>query len=170
MNNSLNFIKERINSGETDLILTDYESLEQVDLLNWLKEGNNEQVIEWLSYGISTQRGDFSSTIKYDPNCEYDYFTMSQCCCDGTLMFYNELCSKVLNKAIGMETGKKDVMTDEVYTNIKDYTIEYVIGDFVFGHEYDLEKFKTNEKPWIHSRFTVMLPIKFDIKLKQKGV
>ena len=166
-NNSLDFVKNRIDSGETNLSISDYESIIQVNLLNWLRDNDNEEVASCISDEISVTNGDFNYTIKYDPNCEYDYFTMSRCNCDGTLIFYNELCSKTLNKVINAETCKSDSMTDEIYDNIKDYIVEYTIGDFVFGDEYDLEKFGTKEKPWMHSRFTVMLPIKFDVKLKQ---
>ena len=65
-----------------------------------------------------------------------------------------------------LERGVDILRADDIYDNIKDYIVDYTIGDFVFGDEYDLKKFGTKEKPWMHSRFTVMLPIKFDVKLK----
>lgn len=169
MKNSLDFVKNRIKNGETrDMNISDYESIEQVDLLKWLDNTNNKKLLKHLTNGIVSINEYFSYSVKYNPNEEYDYFTMSSCICDGTLMFYNGLCENVLNKVLNAETCKNDIMTDEIYNNIKEYIIEYTIGDFVFGDEYDLKKFGTKEKPWMYSRFTVMLPIKFIVRRKER--
>lgn len=45
------------------------------------------------------------------------------------------------------------------------YDILFGVGDFVFVEEH-VERFSTKEKPWIKSRFTVMLPIKCDFEEK----
>lgn len=167
---SLEFVKNRIENGDTNLNISDYDSLYQVNLLEILKNTNNDNIAKYLSEGVRATKGDLEYTIKYEPNCDYEYFTMSRCNCDGTLMFYNDLCYKALNKVLNAETCKDGVMTYKIYNKIEDYTIEYIIGDFVFGDEYDELKFKTEEKPWMYSRFTVMLPIKFELKLKENKI
>lgn len=41
-------------------------------------------------------------------------------------------------------------------------SIIYTVGDFVLTEEFG-DEFTTKEKPWMQSRFTAMLPIKFDV-------
>ena len=86
---------------------------------------------------------------------------MQRCTCDGTLIFYNDLMEDVLRSLASGETYNKEKEPDDFVNHLGDYDRCYEIGDLVFGEEFD-EKFGTEEKPWMQSRFTVFLPIKMD--------
>ena len=53
--------------------------------------------------------------------------------------------------------GNKTIPKD-----LNGYSIIYTVGDFVLAEELS-DEFATKDKPWMKSRFTVMLPIRFNV-------
>jgi hypothetical protein len=96
--------------------------------------------------------------IIYDPDCEFEYFTMETCISDGTLYFGYNLMTEILEKIFRLKTVNKEKLPVDIQENLYDYDIRYTVGNFVFGDEHG--DFGTDEKPWLHSKFTMMLPIK----------
>ena len=154
-NNSLEFIKKRIADGFTKMNLDDFESLSEYDVLEILSEYLDEN----KEYRVLLDN-DFTIVLKVDADASFDYFTMKSYRCDGTMIFYNQLMVDCLNTILSCRTYPNNVSLPKDLSN---KTFVYTIGNFVLGHEYDENKFKTEEKPWMYSRFSVMLPIKFEI-------
>ena len=100
----------------------------------------------------------------YNPDAEFDYFSMERCRSDGTLLFAIEQQTELISKIILLKTvfapKAPDITSVE---QLKDYRFKYTIGDFVFIDEYSKD-FGTEEKPWLMSRFTTLLPIRFDVE------
>lgn len=154
-NNSLEFVKKRIMDGFTAMSLDDFESLEEYNVLEILSEyldKNGECKV--------TLDNNFNIILKVDADADFDYFTMKSCRCDGTVIFYSQLMVDCLNRVLNLRTHPKNINFPKDLSN---KTFIYTVGNFVLGHEYDEQKFATEEKPWIFSRFTAMLPIKFEI-------
>lgn len=101
----------------------------------------------------------FTLTVDYNENTDFSYFTMERCYCDGTFAFYQELIKHILLKLLDLNTYDKRV---DIPDNLYGHEVKYTVGDFVLTHEYG-SKFATEEKPWMKSRFSVMLPIKFEV-------
>ena len=154
-NNSLEFVKKRITDGFTKMNLDDFESLSEYNVLEILSEYLDKNG----EYKVMLDNN-FNIILKVDSDATFDYFTMKSCRCDGTMMFYNQLMVDCLNNILSCGTHPNNVALPEDLSN---KTFIYTIGNFVLGHEYDENKFKTEEKPWMYSRFTAMLPIKFEI-------
>ena len=104
---------------------------------------------------------EFGNSIIYNPNAEFEYFTMERCCCDGTLSFFNFLTDDIIHSLAKGETHNKKKEPDDNKNDLYAYDRIYEIGDFVFGEEHN-ERFATDDKPWMKSRFTVFLPIKME--------
>ena len=154
-NNNLEFVKKRITDGFTKMNLDDFESLSEYNVLEILSEYLDKNG----EYKVMLDNN-FNIILKVDSDATFDYFTMKSCRCDGTMMFYNQLMVDCLNNILSCGTYPNNVTLPEDLSN---KTFIYTVGNFVLGHEYDEQKFKTEEKPWIYSRFTAMLPIKFEI-------
>lgn len=166
MNKSLNFVKQRISSGLcNNMDIKDFEKIYVCSFKEALKVGSKEiqdafkdnETIITIENGANKKQ----VSINYSPESEFEYFTMESCVCDGTLMFIDELILKILYKLIRSETYNKETAPVDYLEDIWRYDIQYTIGDYVINNEYG--DFGTKEKPWMHSRFTAMLPIKCKI-------
>ena len=168
MGKSLEFIKERIQSGGTNGMennkynklteeQTPFEILEES-----LKLAITGSILcsQTFEYNI-LNKGTFKVKIIYNPNAEYDYFTMQCCLSDGTYAHLYELMEICVENIINLKTYFKNVTLPK---GLSGHTLIYTIGNFVLTSETDKEKFKTEDKPWLDCRFTAMLPIKFEIK------
>nr|DAZ78685.1 MAG TPA: hypothetical protein [Caudoviricetes sp.] len=167
MGKSLEFIKERIKSCGTNGM--------ENNKYNWIKEQTPFEVLkESLKLAIKDSilcdqifeytilnKDTFKVKIIYNPDAEYDYFSMQRCLSDGTYAHLYELMEICIENIINLKTYFKSV---EIPKDLSGHTLIYTIGDFVLASETDKEKFKTEDKPWLDCRFTAMLPIKFEIK------
>ena len=167
-NKSLEFVKNRIKNNQTYLNLDDFDYLNQVsvyDIINKEKYRNTNGFLSNASITLGDKTSECEIRLNIDENSEYDYFTMCSCVCDGSLFFAVELMEKCINKIQTLQTyyNKVEVNIDTV----KDKILQYTIGNFVLGckNSYD---FAPLDKPWMIEKFTVMLPIKFEIL--DKGV
>lgn len=158
MGKSLKFVKERIASGQCNGMENNkYESMIEQDIrelfttVNYTKNGIILADIPYLK--------DFNVVIKYDPDADFEYFTMQRCNCDGTFIFFQNLMGECIDKMIYLKTCN---VNKEIPKDLTGYSIVYTVGDFVLAEEFGNE-FATKEKPWMQSRFTAMLPIKFDV-------
>lgn len=167
MGKSLEFIKERIKSYSTNGMENNtYEWMEEQTPFEVLKESLKLATIDSIlcnqtfEYEI-LNKDKFKMKIIYNPDAEYDYFTMQRCLSDGTYAHLYELMEICVENIINLKTYFKSA---KVPKDLSEHTIIYTIGDFVLVSETDREKFKTEDKPWLDCRFTAMLPIKFEIK------
>lgn len=120
-----------------------------------------EFVKQRIAYGICGDMKEVNIEVQYNPDADFDYFTTESCICDGTLMFYFDLCREILEKLFFGNTQYKPKLPENYEKDMDKYIIKYVVGDFVFSDEFG-EEFATEDKPWMLSRFSVMLPIKID--------
>ena len=165
-NNSVNFIKERISKGEADADINMNDAVEinfkeSFNALTKLKFDDANVVA--LKMSLCNQTNNYL-ILEYNPSEKFDYFIAKSCICDGTFLFVNDLMIHNIERLLTIDTYCKNTIPDELRDkfseeNLMNYDIRYVIGNFVFVEEYD-EKFSTKEKPWMRSRFTVMLPLK----------
>ena len=167
MGKSLEFIKARIKScGTNGMENNTYEWMEEQTPYEVLKESLKLAITgsilcnQTFEYKI-LNKGKFKVKIIYNPDAEYDYFTMQSCSSDGTYAHLYELMEICVENIINLKTYFKNV---KVPKDLSGHTIIYTIGDFVLASEIDREEFKTEDKPWLDCRFTAMLPIKFEIK------
>ena len=162
MSKSLEFVKERIASGQCNGMENNkYESMIEQDIrelftvVNYTKNGTILADVPYL-------KGDkpyFNVIIKHDPDADFEYFTMQRCNCDGTFVFFQNLMGECINKMLNLKTCN---VNKEIPKDLTGYSIVYTVGDFVLAEEFG-DEFATKEKPWMQSRFTAMLPIKFDV-------
>ena len=167
MGKSLEFIKDRIKSYSTNgMDNNTYECMEEQTPYEILKESLKLATIDSIlcnqtfEYEI-LNKDKFKMKIIYNPNAEYDYFTMQRCLSDGTYAHLYELMEICVENIINLKTYFKNVTLPK---DLSGHTLIYTIGNFVLTSETDKEKFKTEDKPWLDCRFTAMLPIKFEIK------
>ena len=159
---SLDYIKQRISDGTTGLTDCNYESMTEIntiDIFEKLMKSRN------LQNGITVGTNEHKiANISYDPNSDFNYFTMSRNINDGTLIFDLEAMQDVLYKVLSCQTYNKSILKDipdnEEFFNT--HIFKYVIGDIVLCQEYSKE-FSTKEKPWMTRRTTALLPIKFEV-------
>lgn len=162
MGKSLEFVKERIASGQCNGMENNkYESMIEQDIrelftvVNYTKKGKILADVPYL-------KGDkpyFNVIIKHDPDADFEYFTMQRCNCDGTFVFFQDLMGECIDKMIHLKTCN---VNKEIPKDLTGYSIIYTVGDFVLAEEFG-DEFATKEKPWMKSRFTAMLPIKFNV-------
>ena len=172
MGKSLDFVRNRIASGVCNGMENNkYESMQELDFLEVLENYRHNVIFdeENVYHYILDASTDTNLTekleiqIKYDPNAEFEYFTMERCRCDGTLFFFYELVATVLNKVFKLETHNKEKVPSDYDNNPFAYKVKYTIGNPVMTIEHG-EEFATEEKPWMLDRFSVMLPIAMDFE------
>lgn len=162
MSKSLEFVKERITSGQCNGMednkyefMIEQNTLEMFRKFDFFKANDTSRI---MRFGIKNSKPLFNVIIKYDPNADFEYFTMQRCNCDGTFVFFQDLMTECINKMVNLKTCNAN---KTIPKGLTDYSIIYTVGDFVLAEEFGYE-FATKEKPWMQSRFTAMLPIKFD--------
>ncbi|EOS48293.1 hypothetical protein C810_01383 [Lachnospiraceae bacterium A2] len=169
---SLEFVKKRIESGVCNGMEKDkYNHLYEVDFLKiseQIKFSNTVKVSENLLEVELPFKDNKGTTISVTRNteAEFDYMTVERCRCDGTFVFFIDLCKKILEKILKGETCYSPKIPKDAKEKLYKYNIRFEVGNFIFAEEYG-EDFTTKEKPWMKSRFTVMLPIKCDFAEKQ---
>lgn len=159
---SLDYIKQRISDGDTGLSKCKYESMVEFNPVDIFEKMYESRALET---GITVGNSDYqAANICYDPEADFNYFSMSRNANDGTLIFDFEAMQDVLCKVLSCQTYNKAVLTevpdDEEYFNTHHF--KYTIGDIVLCQEYG-DEFATEEKPWMKRRTTALLPIKFEV-------
>ena len=172
MGKSLDFVKQRIATGECNgMENNEYDTMFECNLLENIE--NTYGSFLWkgdiCNYVLDTLEGSTEITIKYDPDADFEYFTMERCINDGTLYFFEDLFFKVINKLYGVQDNRtyniKKAPSDFL-TNPFNYDIKYTVGNFVCSTE-NFCDFSIGSEPWMRSRFTVMLPIKMEFVRKE---
>lgn len=172
---SIEFVKERIASGLANLNLQNDAKFTELRFDDYIKTHTKEEfqngfIDNKCQFKYKNTKaivdgkevtGDIIVNILYDENANFEYFTMERCICDGTLIFIDELIQKVFLKVMQIQTVNNEKVPDGFNENPFIYELVYTVGNFVICDEYG--DFGTEEKPWLKSRFTVMLPIKFDV-------
>lgn len=160
MNKSLEYIKQRItdNNMVFGFNLNDIDNLHvntMYDVYGYDLPFDNPQPI------LMNYDGSILAEIVYNPNANYDYFTMETCFCDGTLAFMNELMLKNIQKIMELKTAYSPAIEKIGAANLPDYKIIYEVGDFVCSIKNS--ESPDPERPWVCSKFTAYLPIKFTL-------
>ena len=162
MGKSLEFVKKRIASGQCNgmennkyEVMIEQDIRELFTIVNYTKNGT---ILADISY-LKDDTSYFNMIIKHDPDADFEYFTMQRCNCDGTFVFFQKLMGECIDKIIHLKTCN---VNKEIPKDLTGYSIVYTVGDFVLAEEFGKE-FATKEKPWLKTRFTAMLPIKFDV-------
>ena len=175
-NRSLKFVQGRIASGLCNgMENNQYESMQEINLMDVLNyyehnitfDGNVCKRIILSATTDANLKGDIEIQVKYDPEAEFEYFTMETCICDGTFFFFYELMATVLNKVFGFGTYNKEKVPKDYNNNPFVYKLEYIIGNPIIAVEHNT-KFATEDKPWLLDRFSVMLPIKMDFEKRDE--
>jgi len=161
--NSLDFVKSRIQFGHCNKMnIDDYRLSFEYDFNNFIKtcSTNIQNIYKNNMFNIlmKSDDGEMNIIINYDPDAEFEYFTLESCVCDGTSVFMLNLMEKILFKLFQYQTYNNSTVPKDLKKNIWSYNLKYSVGNFVLNNEYG--DFGTEEKPWMNSRFTAMLPIK----------
>lgn len=154
--NGVNVTKEDLIEVKFDDIVTGFINIET---LNAIKFDNTIQHV--IAMNIDGKNIERKFTIIYDPNAIFDYFTTQRCVCDGTTVAYESLVSEILTDIMLGRTFCKANVPHDYKDNWFNYDIVYTVGNFVFAKEYG-EQFAPQDKIWMCSRITAMLPIKFE--------
>lgn len=170
---SLEFVKKRIASGVCNGMENDeYEHMNEIAftaIASKIQFNGLAEVSEnlWKTKLLFDNGETTEISVKYNPNAQFDYFSTESCCCDGTLLFIVELCEKIFNKILTGQSCYTPKIPKDAGEKPYNYDVAFEVGNFVFAEEYG-EQFATENKRWMKSRFTVMLPIKCDFMLKQQ--
>lgn len=183
---SIEFVKNRIRNGMANVPLRDdakffegsFDSfvdsgVKIPDASNGAEYGFNNGAcsFEYKNVNVSNDSGqdlsigDIRVNISHDENADFEYFTMERCLCDGTLYFMYELMCNTLLKVLRMQTVNNTKIPDNFGVSRFSYDFNYTVGNFVCCEEFG--EFEVEGHTRRKSRFTVMLPIKFDIKKRE---
>ena len=161
MSKSLEFCKERAKNKEISCLFDrnwyDAGEVESLALFERILEGNRKYKIKGEEDGEARE---FTISLIFDPDADFDYFTSSRSIHDGTMVFVFE----------NMENCAKRVILAETYYTKKGKpqpgdTIQYTIGNFVVLNEFDENRdlFAPKDKPYLQERTTVLLPLRYDL-------
>jgi len=161
MNNSLEFIKNRIAEGHTDRMPVD--GWEDANIINPIS--NYERMPEIcgvvkdneINVTMQCQEGSSEITVKYDPNIKYEYFTMRSVTHDGTLAFILDAIEEILLRPFRLATVPAD--SGVTQNNFFKYDYEYIIGDVIIHKDFGMKDI--NGHKWHGVTNTIVLPIKF---------
>lgn len=164
MSKSLEFIKQRAGDKSCSTFYNrDFRTAEEMDVLQILKSmtgvdcggrGCRFELDVKNEYG---DEGHKVVNIIVDPNGDFDYFTSETCLFDGTLLFYTNTVTKALSKIITGQTYNSNCTKPKLTD-----TISYTVGNVITICEHD-NKFAPQDKPWLTSRLTVMIPLRCEI-------
>lgn len=166
---SLDFVTERIKSGSTGLTDIKFDQITELYFRDMFKTIFEQEFPEDNKVMIESDNKLIAEVI-YDPNADFNYFSMTRCIHDGTLSFVIQLIEELLTKVFGCKTYNQEVLPNaqDFDIFIQTHYIKYTIGDIVLGVEHDGD-FIFEDKEWMHERTTAMLPIKFEVIEKIEG-
>lgn len=165
---SLEFVRKRIESGNFGEMKNDnYKHMREIDfraIADKVKFNEYVKVFDGLWEVEFLVRGTGETvklSVKYNSDAEFDYFSSKSCLCDGTFAFFINLCEEIFERILSGQSVYMPKTPEEAKKSPQNYDICFEVGNFVFAEEYG-EQFAPEDKPWMKSRFTVMLPIKCD--------
>ena len=92
--------------------------------------------------------------LEFNPDSEdFQYFSSNSTLHDGTLLFIEEAYEKIMRSVLAGYTYYLPSGTPKG-------NIRYKLGNFVMLNEYG--NFGNKERPWLHERTTVLLPIRYE--------
>lgn len=164
--NSLQYVKQRISEGATNLSDCNYKSMEEINVVDIFETMYKSRVLE-NGLIIKTDNNKIAE-IFYNPDIEFNYFTMSRNVNDGTLLFDLEAMQDALFEVLSCHTYNKAVLLEAPDNQefFDTHYLKYTIGNIVLCQEYDDNKFTVAGKPWLKRRTTALLPIKFEVMVK----
>jgi len=167
MSKSIDFVKKRIVSGNTTYDISIADQLKEIYSLKYF-EFYYPEMLDRINKKteISNSLLKFKHRIQYDKDADFNYFTSQRALTDGTLLHLPILCKELCDRILSGYTYDSNVFKDRESYMDNDKSVAYTIGDFVVAIEDD-DSFGTKEKPWLKTRITVMLPIKFEVNGKE---
>ena len=169
MSKSLEFIKQRAsNKSYSTFYDRDFSKAKEMDTLSIFRAitgsewGKNRYHIECDAKSDDGDVGHRVIDIIIDPDGDFDYFTSESCLCDGTYYFYIETIRKALLKIITGQTYNSNYTKPKITD-----AISYTVGNVIVLDEYDY-KFAPQDRPWLTSRVTIMIPLKYKIDRKEQ--
>jgi hypothetical protein len=178
MNNSLEFVRNRIETGNcNNMDIKNFSNMSICDFWLFISTVPNPKFQSLFVNNITTYKmegevngvkGNRNVIIEYNPNAKFEYFTMEACKCDGTLLFLNEIMYEAFKKVLMCTTYNTNTVPADLMDRYWDYDTCYTVGDFVVNTEYG--EFGTTEKPWMNTKWTAMLPIKCEWKLAAQNM
>lgn len=132
---SVKFIKKCINEGRSKYGDRNWDKAEEYNPIEYFKYYPGANVV-------------------YDPDADFEYFTSESSVHDGTLLFEVELIREVVARvAMGY--------TYYIPKGIPKNKLKYTIGNIIVLNEYEESAdWIPQNKPWMHQRTTVCLPLK----------
>lgn len=102
--------------------------------------------------------------LTFAEEADFQYFCSAESVYDGTLVFYADTIGEVMNRVLLGTTYYLPMGRPP-----KEATIHYTIGNFVILNEYadDGTMFSSTAQPWMHSRTTVLLPLRCDYEYEE---
>ena len=157
MGKSLDFVYKRYEN--------DYLKFEIPDGVKMVEVGT-QQYIKTMQDYIERAKNEgfvpnFNIAVEFDENADFEYVSTETVVCDGTLWFVGQCIESIIQKITLHQTCNINKMNPEIFNKSSIYNVKYTIGNFVLMSE--CGDFGTEEKPWLHSRYTVMLPIKYEV-------
>ena len=159
MGKSLEYIKKRIEEGNCrDMSMEEFKDMYEIPFKSYFLEGRGDYMI----IAIRKDSDEVLADLTYEPDAEFNCFITEACVCDGTLMFMNELVTRILQKIEQLKVCYGPAIAEITADNANDYNLHYYVGDFVANsHIVDPPD---KDKLWMCDKFTVMLPVKFTIE------
>ena len=152
MGKSIEYIKQRLPDCK-------FNSMHEIDIYEIIKKDGSNKI-----YELNTKNGNLMSEVYYDDDADFNYYTMKSNINDGTLSFMYEAARDVVLSVLNCKTYNtkvlKEIPESESYFDSRHF--RYTIGNVVCCSEYR-DNISPKEKPWMKSRFTAFLPIKFEI-------
>ena len=108
-NKSLEFVNKRILSGICNGFENrKYEHMYEIDFLAIARKINFKECVKvernlWKTKLFLGENKAIKISIRHNPDAHFEYFSTASCCCDGTFIFFIDLCKKIINKIL---TGK----------------------------------------------------------------
>lgn len=121
---SLQYIKQRISEGTTNLSDCNYKTMEVFNTIDIFERMCNSRSLE-NGVAIETDNNKIAE-IFYNPDVEFNYFTMSRNSNDGTLLFDLETMQDVLSKVLYCQTYNNAVLSE--IPDSQDFLIHIVLN------------------------------------------
>lgn len=101
-------------------------------------------------------------SVIFDDDADFQYFVPACSTHDGTLFFTYELIETVVAKVVQACTYYEPCGSPPNGSNIT-----YTVGNFIIVTEFG--DYGTDEKPWLHQKDTVLLPVMYEVEDKEQN-
>jgi len=175
MNKSVEYIKNRIINDSENVHHMPKDGWENVNVTNPLNQFSylvpkikpliKDNQFQFSINHKEDELKEINVRIKYNPDAQFDYFTMETSTHDGTFLFTSQCIGKVLDRLLTVSTYAKNKVNEDFYNNTFDYDINYIIGDIVIHSDFGMKNINGND--WHRQTDIVILPIKFECFKKE---